>query len=74
MASTTFVLDDAIKAIAENGFYHIQDPTVGQRIMEMERNKHQFSITSTAGLEFYRVNVHENEVGQIREEPFVITL
>ncbi|KAM5357021.1 hypothetical protein ACJZ2D_016694 [Fusarium nematophilum] len=61
MASTTFVLEDAIKAIAVNGFYHIQDPAVGQRIAEMEKNKHQFSTTSTAGLEFYRDNVHEDQ-------------
>lgn len=65
MASTTFVLEDAIKAIAANGFYHIEDPAVGQRIAEMEKNKHQFSTTSTAGLEFYRDNVHEDQVSQL---------
>ncbi|KAG8410832.1 hypothetical protein J3459_016953 [Metarhizium acridum] len=71
MTPSTFALEDAIKAIAEDGFYHMQDPTVGQRISEMEENKHQFSTTSTAGLEFYRDNVHgDQRIRSILEDFF----
>lgn len=71
MASTTFALEDAIKAIAENGFYHIQDSIVGRRILDMEENKQQFSTTSMAGLQFYRDNVRNNEVNQLQKWLFI---
>ncbi|KAF5020424.1 hypothetical protein F66182_7551 [Fusarium sp. NRRL 66182] len=69
MASNTFASEDAIKAIAENGFYHVQDPMIGRRISDMEENRFQFSTTSTAALQFYRENVHDNEVNQLENEP-----
>lgn len=64
MATPTFSLEDAINAIAEDGFFHIQDPLVGQGILDMERNKHQFSTKSQAGLQFYRDNVLGSEVSR----------
>ena len=65
MTPSAFAFEDAIKAIAEDGFYHIQDPKVGQRIQEMEENKRQFSTSSMAGLEFYRDNVHSDQVSHL---------
>jgi hypothetical protein len=64
MATPTFSLEDAMNAIAEDGFYHVQDPLVGQGILDMERNKHQFSTKSEAGLQFYRDNILGSEVSR----------
>jgi hypothetical protein len=61
MESTAFELDTAIKSIAEHGFYPVQDLVIGQQILEMERNKHQFSTSSAPGLRFYKNNIHNNE-------------
>jgi hypothetical protein len=64
MSTTTFSLEDATAALAEDGFYCIQDPTVGLHLLEMERNGSQFSSSSKAGLEFCKSNVLKDEVGQ----------
>jgi hypothetical protein len=64
MMSATISFEDARKALAEDGFYCIQDPTVGLRILEMERNGSQFSPSSEAGLEFCKFNVLKDAVGQ----------
>ncbi|KAG5977543.1 hypothetical protein E4U55_006685 [Claviceps digitariae] len=61
MESTAFELDTAIDSIAEHGFYPVQDPVIGQRILEMEKNKHQFSTSSAPGLQFYLDNILNNE-------------
>ena len=64
MSTTTISIEGARTALAEDGFYCIQDPTVGLRILEMERNGSQFSSSSKAGLEFCKSNVLKDEVGQ----------
>jgi hypothetical protein len=64
MSTTTFSFEDAKTALAEDGLYIIQDPTVGLHISEMERNGFQFSSSSKAGLDFCKSNVLEDEVGQ----------
>jgi hypothetical protein len=64
MSTTTISFENARTALAEDGFYCIQDPTVGLRILETERNGSQFSPSSKAGLEFCKFNVLKDEVGQ----------
>ncbi|CZR66035.1 uncharacterized protein PAC_15936 [Phialocephala subalpina] len=61
MSTTAISFEDARTALAEDGFYCIQDPTVGLRILEMERNGSQFSSSSKAGLEFCKSNVLKDE-------------
>lgn len=64
MSTTIFSFEGAKTALAEDGFYCIQDPTVGLRILEIERSGSQFSSSSKAGLEFCKSNVLKDEVGQ----------
>jgi hypothetical protein len=66
MMSATISFEDARKALAEDGFYCIQDPTVGLRILETERNGSQFSPSSEAGLEFCKLNVLKDTVSRSR--------
>lgn len=61
MSTSAISFEDARTALAEDGFYCIQDPTVGLRISEMERNSSQFSSSSKAGLEFCKSNVLKDE-------------
>ncbi|CZT10264.1 uncharacterized protein RAG0_14790 [Rhynchosporium agropyri] len=59
---STTPTSEAIKAaVAELGFYQIQDPTLGLRIEEMEKKGSQRSISSEAGLEFCISNVVEDQ-------------
>jgi len=64
MSTTAISSEDARTALAEDGFYCIQDPTVGLCILEIERNRSQFSSSSKAGLEFCKSNILKDEVGQ----------
>ncbi|KAL2165879.1 hypothetical protein VTG60DRAFT_3693 [Thermothelomyces hinnuleus] len=59
MSTTTSTADER-KALSEEGFYCIQDPIVGSRISEMERNGCQFSSRSEPGWEFCKLNVLAN--------------
>jgi len=61
MSTSAISFEDARTALAEDRFYYIQDPTVGLRISEMERNGSQFSSSSKAGLEFCKSNVLKDE-------------
>ncbi len=64
--STTISVEDIRKALAEDGYYCIQDPMVGLHILEMEQNGSQFSPWSEAGWEFCKQNVLKDAVGQLR--------
>ncbi|KAK0368955.1 hypothetical protein CLIM01_13690 [Colletotrichum limetticola] len=69
--ASTFDLDDALEAMQKDGFYCIHDPSVGHKILEMEENRSQFSTSSFSGLEFYRLNVFQDErVRTILESSF----
>ena len=35
MASTTFSVEDARKSILEDGFFCVEDPVVGERVLEI---------------------------------------
>lgn len=61
MSPTTISSEEARTALAKDGFYFIQDPTLGLRILEMERNGSQFSSSSKPGLEFCKSNVLNDE-------------
>lgn len=65
------VTDDALGALSRDGFYFIHDVRVGEHIAEMDRNGSQFSSSSKAGIDFYKVNVFQNEV---RQSPSPVTL
>ena len=58
--------DNAQNALSRDGFYCIHDVAIGEDIAEMDRNGSQFSSSSKAGLDFYKVNVSQNEVRQSR--------
>ncbi|PVH70792.1 hypothetical protein DL98DRAFT_123814 [Cadophora sp. DSE1049] len=57
MSTTPTSFEVARTGVAEDGFYCIQDPTLGLRILEMEQNGSQFSSSSKAGWEFCKSNV-----------------
>ncbi|KAK8036656.1 hypothetical protein PG993_008639 [Apiospora rasikravindrae] len=40
------------RSLAEDGFYYVDDPVVGSRIQEMERNGFQFTSSRMEGWEF----------------------
>lgn len=60
MASTTFSVEDARKSILEDGFFCVEDPVVGERVLEIA--KKGSPLLSKEGLEFCKLNVLNNEV------------
>ncbi|KAK1843039.1 hypothetical protein CCHR01_14344 [Colletotrichum chrysophilum] len=59
--ASTFGMEDALEAIQNDGFYCIHDSAIGRKISDMEEKRSQFSTSSVAGLEFYRLNVFQDE-------------
>ena len=64
MASTTFSVEDATTTLKEDGFLCIQDPSIGHLIAQMDLNESQFSPSSEAGMEFYRLHILGDTVGR----------
>lgn len=50
MASSTFTLDVARASLLEKGFFDLNDPTVGDRVLEMERQG--FPYLTDYGMDF----------------------
>ncbi len=65
--STSISVEETRKALAEDGYYCIQDPAIGLRILEMEQNGFQFSPGSEAGWEFCKQNVLKDTVSQLKD-------
>jgi len=61
MMSTIVPVEHALKALAEDGFYCIHDSTIGERILEAEQNRVQFSASSEGGWNFYTHNVLQDQ-------------
>ncbi|CRK32679.1 hypothetical protein BN1723_016300 [Verticillium longisporum] len=57
MASTSFSVEEAIRALDKDGFFSIPDRAVGLCLAEMDQSTSQFSPSTVAGLEFYRLHV-----------------
>jgi len=52
MASSTFILDVAIKSLLEKGFCDLNDSLVGEGVLEIENKGFLYFIVY--GLEFYK--------------------
>lgn len=63
MATKAFSVEDAIQALEKDGFYSIPDREVGLCLAEMDQGTSQFSPSTVAGLEFYRLHVLQDTVG-----------
>lgn len=61
MAPTTFSVEDARKSILEEGFFCVEDPVVGERVFEIAEKG--YSLLSEKGLEFCKLNILDDEVG-----------
>jgi len=59
MASTTSSVEDARKSILEDGFFCVEDPVVGQRVLEIAEKGSP--LLSEEGLEFCKINVLDDE-------------
>ncbi|EFZ02026.1 hypothetical protein X797_010919 [Metarhizium robertsii] len=59
MASTTFSLEVAEKALEENGFFDLEDPAMGEYVEQMERRS--FPFVSEYGLDFCKERVLDDE-------------
>lgn len=55
MASTAFSLDAAVKSITEEGFVDLEDPSVGELVLEMEQMR--FALLSPYGLDYCKKNI-----------------
>lgn len=64
MASTTFSLEVAEKALEENGFFDLEDPAMGEYVEQMERRS--FPFVSEYGLDFCKERVLDDEVSTPR--------
>jgi hypothetical protein len=62
MAPAPFSVEDARSSILEDGFYHLVDPEQPERNIEMEPE--DFALASEYGLEFCKLNVLEDMVGE----------
>ena len=71
MASTTFSVEDARKSILADGFFGVEDPMVGERVLEIAEKGSP--LLSEEGLEFCKLNVLNDEVGN-REHGDVFTI
>ncbi|KAF4637410.1 hypothetical protein G7Y89_g675 [Cudoniella acicularis] len=69
MASTTFSVEDARKSILEDGFFCVEDPVVGERVLEIAEKGSP--LLSEEGLEFCKLNVLDDErIRSILESTF----
>ncbi|AEO57119.1 hypothetical protein MYCTH_2056329 [Thermothelomyces thermophilus ATCC 42464] len=68
MASTTFALDVAEKALLEHGFFALDDSLVGDRIWEMEERG--FPYFTEYGLDFCRQFAFDQRIRSILENSF----
>jgi hypothetical protein len=59
MASATFSLEDARRRLDEDGFVHLDDPSIGDRVSILEQKS--FPFVSKDGLEFCRERVLDDE-------------
>jgi len=71
MASTTFSVEDARKSILKEGFFGVEDIVVGKRVLEITEKGSP--LLSEEGLEFCRLNVLDDEVGN-RQHDDVFTI
>jgi hypothetical protein len=53
---------DVRKLFAEDAFYFVEDPVIGERVQEMQRNG--FPIESVDGLDFCKQNVLDDRVSR----------
>jgi hypothetical protein len=71
MALTPFSVEDTRKSILEDGFSYIEDPVVGERVLEIAEKGSPLLLEE--GLEFCKLNVLNNEVSN-REYGDVFTI
>ena len=64
MASATFALEVANKSLRDEGFFDLNNPSVGEHISEMEQRA--FPYFSEYGLDFCKQYVLDDAVGGMR--------
>ncbi|KAK0627095.1 hypothetical protein B0T14DRAFT_424150 [Immersiella caudata] len=65
MASTTFSLEDARRRLDEDGFVHLDDPSIGDRVSNLEQKG--FPFISKDGLEFCRRVLDDERIRAVVE-------
>ncbi|KAJ5111751.1 hypothetical protein NUU61_001381 [Penicillium alfredii] len=65
MASTTFTLDVAMRSLLEKGFFDLNDSTVGDRVLDME--KQGFPYLTEYGMDFCKQFAFDERIRSILE-------